>query len=358
MVSLRILRLLLIIGVTTLTQLSEDDYASLEGESYTSAGVYDCPGDLAVITCHFNPLHYKTRLRNFDVFLRPFHGSGIPLYVVEQTTEGSLFEIAAPDVMRIRGGNIMWQKERLLNLLINKIPKRYSKIVWIDADILFTNSRWAVDTSRLLDDYAVVQPFESAVRLPPDTQEYHDSGDWYKSFGAVYQEDPQACSIGCYEHHGHTGFAWAARRDALPLGLYDRCISGSGDHVMAHAFVGDWDSECMFRTFGRAGAMIEDYWDWSRRTYRAVKARLSYVGGTALHLWHGDMVNRQYSERNTDLIKMNFDPRRDLTLDTTGCWRWSRFSQQYESWSLRYFSTRREDDYDTIEQRSGHGPAF
>jgi hypothetical protein len=203
-----------------------------------------------------------------------------------------------------------------------------------------------------------VQPFESAVRLPPETQEYDSRGDWYRSFGAVYQEDPQACSRGCYEKHGHTGFAWAARRDALPSGLYDRCISGSGDHAMAHAFVGDWDSECMFRTFGRSGGMLEDSWEWSARTYATVKARLSYVAGTALHLWHGDMVNRRYSDRNTDLIKMCFDPRRDLEIDSSGCWQWRRSNEKYQTWSLRYFSTRREDDYGTPEQRHTHVPGF
>jgi hypothetical protein len=80
------------------------------------------------------------------------------------------FDLAPDDadlLVQIRGGNVLSQKERLLNLGVSRLPKDCDKVVWLDAGILFDRADWAVETARLLQEYVVVQPFLGRVRLGP-----------------------------------------------------------------------------------------------------------------------------------------------------------------------------------------------
>jgi hypothetical protein len=40
----------------------------------------------------------------------------------------------------------------------------------------------------------------------------------------------------------------------------------------------------------------------------------------ALHLWHGDLVNRRYGSRNAILRRHDFDPATDLRRNEDGLW--------------------------------------
>ena len=131
--------------------------------------------------------------------------------------------------MRVRGRDVMWQKERLLNVAIENVPLEFTKIAWLDCDLLFANENWAGETSRLLDRYPVVQPFETVVRLPRGVIRIQADGERWTSFAAAYAKHPHALLTGDFVEHGHTGFAWAARREILAShGLYDGCVAGSG----------------------------------------------------------------------------------------------------------------------------------
>ena len=71
--------------------------------------------ELAAVCCHFNPCGYRKRIRNFHRFYDRARLAGIPLLVVELAFGDRPFELSGvPGVHRIRGGAILWQKERLL----------------------------------------------------------------------------------------------------------------------------------------------------------------------------------------------------------------------------------------------------
>ncbi len=54
----------------------------------------------------------------------------------------------------------IWQKERLLNILLDRLPKRITKVAWLDADLLFLNSDWARLASESLETWAAIQLFD------------------------------------------------------------------------------------------------------------------------------------------------------------------------------------------------------
>jgi hypothetical protein len=247
--------------------------------------------------------------------------------------------------MQIRAADVMWQKERLLNLAIRSLPSRVTMVAWLDGDILFSNPNWATETCRRLERCAVVQPFASVVRLPHGHAGYNGEGQQWEGFAAVHARDRQIVRRGDFDRHGHSGFAWAARRDWIEEhGLYDACVAGSGDHMMAHAFAGDVTSACLDRILGRHNAHREYFAAWSARVRPAIRESIGFTPGAIHHLWHGEMANRRYVLRNRELADFDFDPRRDLRLGASGCWEWTESGARMRQWSRDYFGHRREDE--------------
>lgn len=309
---------------------------------------YAKAADLGVVTSYFNPCGFRGRRDNFERFAEPIRAAGIPLVIVEACFEGDDDAAALPahyETLRIKARDVMWHKERLLDLGAGWLPAHCTKVAWLDADVLFESEDWAIATSERLETAMVLQPFEQAVRLSRGALEPRQGDDVFESFGAVFVNRPEELTHGKFERHGHTGFAWAARRDLVARhGLYDACIAGSGDHMMAHAFAGDWESPCIGRMVGRGGRHLAHYRRWSRKLHEEVGARLSYTPGRLLHLWHGTIENRRYAQRNKELFELAFDPKEDIRISDTGCWEWASDKPALHEWARRYFVERKEDE--------------
>ena len=312
---------------------------------------YARPADLGVVTSYFNPCGFRGRAENFERFAEPLRAAGIPMVVVEATfgAEGARLPVVHHS-LRVEARDLMWQKERLLDLGTGWLPAHCTKVAWLDADVLFEDDDWAVATSELLNRAMVVQPFATAVRLSRGALEPRDGDDVFESFASVFVQRPEALAHGKYDLHGHTGFAWAARRDLVAKhGLYDACIGGSADHVMAHTFAGDADSSrCITRMLGNGGRHLAHFRRWNRRIATDVSASgaapLTFTPGRLLHLWHGTIENRRYAQRNKELRELRFDPKEDIRISGTGCWEWSSDKPELHAWSRRYFAERREDE--------------
>lgn len=284
------------------------------------------PTRLAVITCHFNPCGYRRPIANYWRF-RENLPSDLPLYTVELSFTGD-FEI--DDSIKIHGGpeNVLWQKERLLNVALSHVPREYDAIAWVDADLLFDSPHWPTHTLEMLGQVYVGQLFERAI----DLDEHGNAEKLSKSSAARRREHTS----------GYTkpGYAWAARRSLLDRGgFFDSNIIGGGDVQMLAAWRGD-SAGWMTRdwTTGR----LADYHDWASRQ-QVTRGRVGYIPGTITHLWHGSRDNRQYIERESILVENQFDPLVDLAIDVNGLWRWASDKPDLHQRVADYFQSRRED---------------
>jgi hypothetical protein len=317
---------------------------------------YAACDDLWIVTCYFNADRYRTKAENYTRFVEPLARAGMRLVTVECAFPWTSYDLAQKEEgFRVLAKDVMWQKERLLNLAIARLPKEVRKVAWLDCDVLFTNPRWALEASRLLEEYPVVQLFDEAVRLPRGHASYRGAGEVWPGFAATLPRDPDAVYSGRFDRHGHTGFAWAARRETLSAGLFDTCVAGSGDHLMAHAFCGDWDSPCIDRIVGHRSPHRERFLAWSHGIYPGVRARVGAVPGRILHLWHGDFANRRYVDRNRELAEFGFDPWTDLKVGPSGCWEWASRKPRLHRWASDYFGRRKEDGEAAVRGRGvGH----
>lgn len=304
-------------------------------------------GDLWVITCHFNPAGYALRPRNYEVFRERLRRQRVPVVTVECTFGGAGPTLPpSPDVLHVRARDVLWQKERLLNLALRAVPAWVPKIAWLDADVLL-DDHWAEETSELLERAVVAQPFERAVRLPPGRDEddgASDEGFW--GFCREVTRMPSLLEQGSYDPHGHTGFAWAARRELLDAcGLYEACVAGSADHVMAHAFAGGLGSACVSRIFGANDAHERHFRAWAAQVAAQLGGRpVAHARGTLRHLWHGELRHRGYLARNRELAALRFDPARDLVAVDGEPLNFSLARPDLRAWADGYFRRRHEDD--------------
>lgn len=146
-----------------------------------------------------------------------------------------------------------------------------------------------------------------------------------------------------YFEHGHPGFAWAARRQILDShGIYDRCILGGGDVIIAHSLYGDTDFwrgfnfYCRQMTKKEIGCVAQ----WGRCIYNDVRSSVYYLPGRALHLWHGSVGRRDYMERQRILKENDYDPDADVSMDAEECWQWSSDKPDLHSRAKAYFDAR------------------
>jgi len=302
--------------------------------------------DFWVITSYFNPARYANKRANFDRFMEGMKDAGANVLVVEMAFGDAPFELEAGDnVLQFRGNGVMWQKERLLNVAAARLPKSCTKIGWFDADLIFKEPDWLERTVEALDRYVVVQPFSHAVRLPKDNRD-DGTGELDESFASVYVRNPAPARIGKWDTHGHTGYAWAARRELFEkCGLYEACLPGNADHLMAHAFAaGMANSPCMPHAFAGAQKYGQHFLRWGVCARDVVRGQMGVVQGRVLHLWHGDLENRAYFARQHQFRGLGFDPDAHLMSDEGGMLDWTdEAPAQVKTWCYELFNGRNED---------------
>jgi hypothetical protein len=315
-------------------------------------------GELWGLTAYYNPAGYRNKLENLKRYAEGVRRQGLPLLIVELAFQDRPFEVpedTADRLIRRRTDSVLWQKERLLNIGLRELPAACDRVAWVDADVVFENEDWVAQTAELLRSYVIVQPFDTACWLPPGIEwapqgsltPGNQEGQYLPgmAFAMARAADPQE-ALANYFDHGHTGFAWAGRRDVLERhGFYDCQILGNGDFVMAHAMFGNED-------FWRGGnwecarlsqPLLRHIESWGRPFHEDVGGSVTYVPGRVLHLWHGAQRNRLYNQRLLVLNENAFDPLADLMLDADGCWTWKSDKPQLQAWIRDYFHARREE---------------
>ena len=311
--------------------------------SVRGASSYTPADDLWIVTSYFNPQSDTRRLENYHRFKAAFDRSAARFVTVECAFDNQPFVLPGRNVVRLRATDVMWQKERLLNLAISGLPSECQKVAWVDCDILFQNPAWLTHTSRLLDQFALVQPFQKVVYPGKGEISYSpDSVTFVQSFGSVMSSAPKELLTTEVSRHGHPGFAWAARRDLLMShGLYEACVVGDGDHMMAHAACGDWDSPCILRSIA-ASDHRNHFRQWAAKFYQATRGRIAYVPGTILHLWHG--ASRHHSGyESVKLDAHEFDPATDIRVGSSGALEWNSTKPELHRSLRDYFAARAED---------------
>lgn len=315
-----------------------------------------------IISCYFNTGNYASRRKNFDVFYEQLKLSNVNYLIAECAFGDESFEL--PDdknILRFRGKHKLWQKERLLNLLIKKLPTSCKYVFWLDADVMLTNENWIAEAVETLQNNKICQPFSLAVRLEKDEIEpdFNVQGSkilvdypsnnqktqtkLWRSFAYNYLRNHHLSESLMFDVHGHTGFAWGATRELLEQNpLFDKAIVGTADHIIAHASVGQIPHHCLEKAFTNQKKLSKIY-QWSLEFNKLTQNRLSFVEGELWHLWHGELQDRQYLQRTQDFSELDFDEDVDLITNDDDLYEFPDNRQDLQIWMNNYFESRHED---------------
>lgn len=281
---------------------------------------------MAICLVVFNPARSKRILMNYLYTKNQFLLQGLPVFTVELVYEGRTPEV--PDALHVTTNSFMFHKENLYRVLEPTIPRRYTKLAFVDCDVLFKDPDWYIKTSTLLKTHDVVQPFEVA----------HWMDITYKTV-TLSRKSVLLNPKKTWDYTYHPGFAWCMRRDWYrKVGFFDFAVSGSGDTLSTMA----WLRHEMPRNFHSLPAAL-------RRSYAAFKdhdpPRITYLPGSHLfHLYHGARADRQYVDRHK-LLNIDRDIA-DLTETTKeGVLQWVD-PDAWNPFFLTYFQSRNDDDVD------------
>ena len=267
---------------------------------------------------------FKRPVENFKRFRDEFQGN---LFSIELGFDGKFY---TDSEIKITGGpeNLMWQKERLLNLAIATIPRNVEYIGWVDSDLLFYDKHMVEDAERLLMDFQAVQLMRGI--------EYVDPKGRMIKYATAYSQRTEKPKLS----KRFPGGAWAVRREVADIGLIDSAIVGGGDCTLALAWQGDFKNNHILRLNldFRRDCLLE-----SLPHYQAVQKRISCCHGIARHLFHGDVQDRQYHNRHEILTRGNYNPATDVFINHKGVWEWTGSKPQMQQEVKDYFLNRMED---------------
>lgn len=297
---------------------------------------------LAVLTSYFNSAKSELRLQNYKRFRNQLREENVDLFTIEVTFGDELFELqsAGEHLVQVRATDKMWQKERVLNILIEDLPPQYDEVAWMDCDLLYVRNNWPQRISKALNEHPIIQPYSWAVAMPnckiERTNSSHitvrdcfGSGNYRRSFAHHLADEDRYLSF----HKGHVGYVWAARREFLDKHkLYDPIVTGCGDLFMALGYsghLGFLDGEPSLNKLRQS--TVNHYFDWAFSVYDDTRGKVGYTDDLILHLWHGDLNSRNYLALSNCLQNYGFHPEEDLKIGNNRCWEWKRNDRRLKS---------------------------
>lgn len=286
--------------------------------------------DIAAITCFFNPAGFKSLRQNFDKFREGVERTSAPLYVAELTRIGGQPTIQHPNLLHLESDDTIWQKESLLNRVVQQIPKRYTKIAFLDCDLLWPNANFLDIASAKLNKVPAVQLFSEITYLDANggVDKHYDGMIKALKYSSGSTSTP--------------GGAWAVHRELFTHfgGLYSKLITGGGDSVAAElGFLGRSNPKWLQAYNPAVQASITD---WAAPVNRYCRGQVDFVDQPISHLYHGAVANRGYWSRR-EVIR-NFDPERDVQLTDAGLLTWSaNVDPTIKTGMHQYFVSRQED---------------
>ena len=294
---------------------------------------------LNVILVISNPCLYTRRYILLNEFVKRIENEeeNVELYIVEMIYPGQKFAVTRKNNkhhLQLRTNIPIWHKENMINLGTTLLPPNWKAFAWIDADIEFESTTWALDALKVLNGtYDVIQLFSHAVDMDHDKTTLNI----FQSFGYSFAKHKKIGKKGL--DYFHPGYAWAITRRAYEKigGLYDKGILGSGDSIMAMSFINKVDKMNNISYHPDYNNSMLEFQDKSKNL------RLGYVHGVIRHYFHGSKKNRQYTER-WELLKKNQYSPKDLTYDNGILIPTENFTKEFQDDILNYFKERKEDD--------------
>jgi hypothetical protein len=292
-----------------------------------------CPSkDMAIGLVIFNPAKSKKLIENYYEMIQQFEKYTLPFFTLELVYEDRCPEI--PEAYHISGKSVMFHKENLCRILETMIPSKFTKLVFLDADIIFDDQEWYWKLSKALDSYDVVQPFETCFWLDEDKKIM------------LERESVLKMKSNLWDSKYHPGFAWGFRREWYnKIGFFDYAVTGSGDTLSVIKWL---DKHVTPKFQSLPVPLLRKYNIFCPPEDRPL---ISFLPGSLRHLYHGSRENRQYTERHK-ILDLQEDIMDLVFVNSRGLLEWNLEHKNLSNKMLEYFISRNDDDLSVLIETS------
>ena len=283
---------------------------------------YDSPvkQDLAVGLVYYNSTASKRILMNYLYILEKLKLANIPTYTIEMYEKTPEIK----EAIHVKTDFTLFQKERLCRILEKHIPKSFTKIAFIDGDVLFDNPNWYNELSNSLNTMNVVQPYVKAHWLDIT---------YKKSLRTALSISMLTCTKLTNYIEFHPGFAWAFQRQWYnDVGFYEEVL-GAADTISTHTW---FDLPIDSNKLHYQLDLVDEY----REKVKQNPPIVGYIHGNIYHLYHGDFKKRQYSSKHK-IFKYVKDIRDVVEIDKNGLF--TLKDDTFKSRIRKYFKNRDDD---------------
>lgn len=252
---------------------------------------------IKIICCYFNYHHNNVRKNNYIRFRQKLITNDV--CTIELGLNKTDFFIDDSIKIVVKTNQMVWQKERCFNLILESLPSKIDKVVWIDTDIILHNDNWIKDMEKKLDSFVYVQPFDRVI------ENHH-------IFNPQLNCNGYGRCIHDYIHYGCNmpppgriaeGLGWGIHTSILNNGFYDKHILRINDGLQNLAVSGDIFNHLLQK---QSSYLIKSFLEYYRTMNHYDGSKIGYCEGTAEHLYHGSTQNRGYSD--IEDIMQNYDP--------------------------------------------------
>lgn len=302
---------------------------------------------LHMVICVSNAVQFESRYILAKKFIKRIQKEekNVILYIVElaydlpneKPQQFFITKKGNPRHLQLRTNVPLWHKENMLNIGINKLlPHDWKAVCWADADIIFEDPYWAINTLKVLNGTRdIVQNFHLCVDMDAD----ENAMSIFSSFGYQYTHKRPYQKGGNANTQWHPGYCWSMTRKAYEQmgGLYEFGICGAGDNHMSLSWINNGIKsvhECVSDGYKQS---VLEYQE------RCKGLTIGYIGGVIKHEFHGKKNDRKYNERWLILVKNKYDPYQHITykdgllIPTKDC------PQKMLDDIYNYFCSRKED---------------
>lgn len=247
----------------------------------------------SIIVSFFNVNDYELPKKYLQETLRHALNSGSEVVFSQAVLPGQDPLPYPPGVISLvyEVPSYFFYKENLWNLAAKKASGDI--LIFIDADVTYTNPDWVKNAEEALKTCDIVQPFTKAV--------------WLDEFGNL-EKERIPCSHQLIDDEkiglsiSHPGFGWAMTREAFDRigGWYDQAANGAGDVAFVFSLASESQFDLVMKFFPEQDRMVLTP---SFQKYREHVDSLGLTVGrvpecVVTHKWHGTMRNRNYCRRD------------------------------------------------------------
>jgi hypothetical protein len=283
--------------------------------------VYNSPvkDDMAIGLVYFNTVGAKRLLMNYLYTVEKLKLAKIPYYTIEMYVDKK--DIA--DAIHVKTDVILFQKERLCRVLEKYIPPKYTKLLFMDTDIVYDNINWYNDISNKLNNFNIVQCYSNI----------YYSDVTYKKIELVMLSSTAKGNIkDKSEGFGTPGGSWAFQRKWFnEVGFFEADPTGGSDTYSVLLWRGNnVDNSAPYLKYA-----LEEY-----KTKIKEAPSICFVEGIIYHMWHGTMKNRQYRNRKQIFSSVK-DIRSVVKIGKDGIYELT--DSKFKSGLIKYFKNKDDD---------------